>query len=117
MHELAVTESILEITLRHAAEAGAQRVTDLHLVIGDLSSIVDESVQFYWDFVSEDTIAAGAKLHFRRIPGRLECRNCGHTYSPQEGLICPACESEQVSIVSGEEFYLEAIDVNGHESG
>ena len=57
MHELSVTESLLEIALRHAQQAGATRVTGLHLVIGQLSSIVDDSVQFYWDFVSKDTIA------------------------------------------------------------
>ncbi len=113
MHELAVTESILEITLRHAAEANAVAVTDIYLVIGDLSTIVDESVQFYWDIISEESIAAGAQLHFRRIPGRLECQACGQTYSPTDSLVCPFCDSEQIQIIAGEEFYMEAIDV-GH---
>ncbi|HQF69985.1 MAG TPA: hydrogenase maturation nickel metallochaperone HypA, partial [Promineifilum sp.] len=76
MHELAITESILEIALRHGRSAGATRITDLHLVIGELSSVVDESVQFYWDIVSEGTAAAGATLHFRRVPARLVCRAC-----------------------------------------
>ena len=47
MHELPVTESILEIALRHAQEAGARRITDLYLIIGQLSTIVDDSIQFY----------------------------------------------------------------------
>lgn len=111
MHELAVTESILEIATRHGREAGAARITDLYLVIGELSTIVDESVQFYWDIVSEGTAAAGAKLHFRRVPGELACQACGHVYSPRETLPCPACGSEDVRIVAGEEFFLEAIDV------
>jgi hydrogenase nickel incorporation protein HypA/HybF len=111
MHELAVTESILEITLRHAKEAGATAVSDIHLVIGALSSIVDQSVQFYWDIISEGTIAASAQLHFRRIPGRMECRACGQTYDPTDSLVCPFCDSERVKIIAGEEFYLEAIDV------
>ena len=71
MHELAVTESILEIALRHGRAAGATAITDLFLVVGELSTIVDESVQFYWDIVSEGTEAAGATLHFRRVPARL----------------------------------------------
>lgn len=116
MHELAVTESILEITLRHAAEAGATRVTDLHLVVGELSSIVDDSVQFYWDFVSEGTPAAGATLHFRRVPARLLCLACGHDYSPRETLPCPACGSDRVQVTAGEEFYLESIDVDRAEA-
>ena len=67
MHELPVTESILENTLRHARGAKAVGVTDVYLVIGQLSSIIDDSVQFYWDMISEGTIAEGASLHFKRI--------------------------------------------------
>jgi hydrogenase nickel incorporation protein HypA/HybF len=111
MHELAVTESILEIALRHGGEAGAGRITDLHLVIGELSTIIDESVQFYWDIVSEGTPAAGATLHFRRVPAQLTCQTCGHSYSPRQTLPCPACGSEDIAITAGEEFNLEAIDV------
>lgn len=111
MHELTVTESILEIALRHSREAGATAITDLFLVIGDLSTIVDESVQFYWDILSEGTPAAGSKLHFRRIPGRLCCRTCGYTYSPRDSLPCPACDGIEVDIIAGEEFYLDAIEV------
>lgn len=112
MHELMVTESILEIALRHARDAGAEKITDLYLVIGDLSTVVDESVQFYWDFVSEGTAAEGANLHFRRIPGKLLCQDCGHSYNVKEDLTCPKCHSNDIRIISGREFSLEAIDVN-----
>jgi hydrogenase nickel incorporation protein HypA/HybF len=112
MHELAVTESILEITLRHAEGAGATSVTDIHLVLGELASIVDDSVQFYWDMISKDTIAEGATLHFRRIPAQMECLDCGTRYQPGEGqLRCPNCSNGRVRVIAGEEFYLEAIEV------
>ena len=41
MHELPVVENILEIALQRAKEAGAKHITDLHLVVGPLSSVVD----------------------------------------------------------------------------
>ncbi len=53
MHELAVTESILEIATQAAIEHAATKVTDIYLTLGQLSSIVDESVQFYWDAISQ----------------------------------------------------------------
>ncbi|MBP9502884.1 MAG: hydrogenase maturation nickel metallochaperone HypA [Candidatus Promineofilum sp.] len=115
MHELSVTESLLEIALRHSRAAGASDVTDLYLVIGDLSTIVDESVQFYWDIITDGTPAAGSRLHFRRIPGRLGCRICGHTYSPREDLPCPACGGIEIDILAGDEFYLESIEVTTEE--
>jgi hydrogenase nickel incorporation protein HypA/HybF len=111
MHELTVTESILEIALRHGREAGAAAVTDLFLVIGELSTIVDDSVQFYWDIISAGTPAAGSRLHFRRVPARLGCRACGHSYSPRQDLPCPACGGLEIEVLAGEEFYLEAIEV------
>jgi hydrogenase nickel incorporation protein HypA/HybF len=114
MHELSVTESILEIALRHGREAGAARVTELFLVVGELSTIVDDSVQFYWDIISEGTPAGGSTLHFRRIPGQLRCRACGHTYSPRHDLPCPACGGVEIEVIAGEEFFLEAIEVARH---
>ncbi len=115
MHELPVTESILKIALQHAAGAKASRITDLYLVVGQLSSIVDESVQFYWDILTKDTLAEGSRLHFRRIPTEMLCLDCGRRYAPSaDDLACPRCSSVRVKVAAGEEFYLEAIDV---ESG
>jgi hydrogenase nickel incorporation protein HypA/HybF len=112
MHELSVTESILEISIRHANQANAKRITNLYLVIGQLASIVDDSVQFYWDIITEGTIAHGATLHFRRIPATLLCLDCNRQYNPgEDGFACPHCHGEHVKVVAGEEFYMEAIDV------
>ena len=112
MHERAVTESLLEMTMRHASNAGAKRITDLYLVIGQLSSIVDDSVQFYWDLVAEGTPAMGAELHFKRIPVELSCLECKRKYSPdREDFACPDCGSSHIKVLAGDEFYLEAINI------
>lgn len=112
MHELSVTESILEISLRHAEAAKARRVLSLNLVIGQLASIVDDSVQFYWDIIAKDTIAEGARLNFERIPAELECLDCGARYSLDgREMACPSCQGIRVKIASGKEFYLSSIEV------
>jgi hydrogenase nickel incorporation protein HypA/HybF len=116
MHELPITESILEIALRHAHAAGARRIRNIYLVIGQLSTVVDESVQFYWGLVAENTIAEDAQLKFRRIPAEMECLECNHRYPPSENdLACPSCGSESVRVVAGEEFFVEAIDVDSDD--
>ncbi len=103
---------MLEIALRHGKTADARRITDLYLVIGRLSSIIDDSVQFYWDFVSKDTPAEGAKLHFRRVPAEFLCLDCSQRYSPgEEDFACPHCGSPRVKVAAGEEFFLESIGV------
>ena len=112
MHELSVTQSLLNIAVQHAEKAGATRVNDLNIVIGDLASLVDESVQFYWEIVAKGTISEAAKLNFRRVPAELQCLDCLEKYHPTDReLACPACNSVHTKIIAGEEFSLESIDV------
>jgi hydrogenase nickel incorporation protein HypA/HybF len=112
MHELSVTESLLKIALQHAEKANAKRVTDLHIVIGDLASMVDDSIQFYWEIIAKGTIAEKAKLHFDRVPAELQCMTCSEKYHPSDReLACPTCNGVNTRIIAGEEFALESIDV------
>jgi hydrogenase nickel incorporation protein HypA/HybF len=112
MHELAVTQSILKIALQHAEKANARRVIDLNLVIGELATMVDDSIQFYWEIIAKDTIAEKATLHFRRVPAEFQCMSCFEKYHPNDGeLICPICGGVGAKILAGEEFFLESIDV------
>ena len=113
MHELSITQSILEIALRHGEQAKATKITNLHITIGQLSSVVDDSVQFYWDMIAEGTPAQGATLQFKRIPAQLECQDCGQPYTLEGNQLdaCPACESANVKIIAGKEFQLESIEI------
>lgn len=115
MHELAVTRSILDLAIQHANKG---HITDLYLVIGQLSSMIDDSVQFYWDIISAGTDAEGATLHFRRIPAEMTCCSCGQCYAPgSDDFACPGCGSENIRLTAGEEFYLEAIVVESEKTG
>ena len=112
MHELAVTQSILKIALQHADKANAKCVTDLNIVMGELSKMVDDSIQFYWEIIAKDTIAEKATLHFRRVPAEFQCLSCSEKYHPSDGeFTCPKCGSASIKIIAGEEFLLESIDV------
>ena len=117
MHELPITQSILEISLRHAEQAGAKRITDLYLLIGKLSYAVDDLVQFYWDMIAKDTIAEGATLHFQRVPVEFLCLDCNNRYpADDETLACPRCSSTRVKVAAGDEFHLESIDIETSDS-
>ncbi|HHX65539.1 MAG TPA: hydrogenase maturation nickel metallochaperone HypA [Chloroflexi bacterium] len=112
MHELSVTQSVLDIVCRHAREANAGRVVRIHLVVGELSSIIDDSVQFYFDFLSRDTSAAGAELTFRRLPATVRCGVCEHTWQPDDAdWTCPNCGQARAQVVAGREFYVDSIEV------
>lgn len=113
MHELAITEQIAEIAIRHGEGNQANKITDLFLVIGELSTVIDDSVQFYWDLLTRDTICEGARLHFNRIPAVFQCGECGKEYQLEEGELrpCPFCQSSKMEVLQGKEFYLESINI------
>jgi hydrogenase nickel incorporation protein HypA/HybF len=113
MHELAITQSILEIVLRHAEGAGAQRVLSINLVIGELTGFVDDSIQFYFDFMSKDTPAQDARLNFERIAPRARCQQCGTDYAPPNSRLwtCPACGALGGEVIAGKEFSVVSIEI------
>jgi hydrogenase nickel incorporation protein HypA/HybF len=112
MHEMAVTQSVLDIAVKHAQQAGASRITRINLVIGELSGVVDDSVQFYFDFLSRDTIAAGAELVFERHPAMYRCRECKTDFHPDgHDWTCPSCGELAFEVVAGREFRIESIEV------
>ena len=112
MHELSVVQGMLDIVSQKAEEISAPRVVRINLVVGEISSIVDDCVQFYFDFLAKDTIAEEAELHFERIPLKFRCRKCDTTFFPQKSSwSCPNCGSERIEIVGGSEFYIDSIEV------
>ena len=111
MHELSVTQSLLEIALRHGEAAGAQRIVRLNMVVGELASIVNDSVQFYWDIFSQGTPAEGAQLNFTRVPMEMTCLDCARTFLPAGEFVCPHCASPRVIVSAGEELRVDSIDI------
>ena len=109
MHELAVTRSLLQLALEHAE---GKRITDLYIVVGQLSSFVDDSVQFYWDLICEGTPAEQSRLHFQRTVAEMQCSECQYQYPLKaDQFACPRCGSTKIQIISGSEFYLDSIEV------
>jgi hydrogenase nickel incorporation protein HypA/HybF len=112
MHELAITESILKICLENAEAAHADCITDIHIVIGELSSFVDEAIEFYWDIIADGTLAVGATLHFHRIKGQFRCAVCQTCYPiSTPHFVCPACGSVRGNVIAGDELYVRSIEV------
>jgi hydrogenase nickel incorporation protein HypA/HybF len=112
MHELSITQSMLDLVLEEAKKVGAERVGKVNLVIGEMSGIVGECVEFYFEFLSQDTIAHGATLSFKKTPTQARCRNCGELFMPKEfDWSCPSCQDGSIEIVAGKELYVESIEV------
>jgi len=112
VHEASVTESLLNLALDKAKEAKANKITRINLVFGELSGIVAECVQFYFDVISKDTLAEGAALNFEMKPAVIRCNKCKKEFKPvDQDWTCPDCREMSIDIVSGRECYMESIEV------
>ncbi len=109
MHELSVTQNVLNIAVE---AAGGQRVTAIDLLVGELTGFITDSIQFYFDILSKGTAAEGALLRVRREPASATCAACDHVFQPEIPLLplCPLCGSG-VRLTGGRELRVESIEV------
>ncbi len=90
MHELAVTESIVEACSEHAGGARVLRVT---LEIGTLSCVMPDALRFCYEVAVVGTPLEGSELEIIHIPARSRCRDCGTTVIMDDLLALCACGS------------------------
>ncbi len=112
MHELAITQSMFDLVMEQAKKAKAKKVGKVNLVIGEMTGVVGECVQFYFDFISKETIAEGAVLSFAMVPPKAQCRGCDKTFELGEfEWTCPYCKGSSLEIIAGQELYVDSIEV------
>jgi hydrogenase nickel incorporation protein HypA/HybF len=115
MHELPITEEILKIVLKHAQINSVRQVMAIHLQIGKLSDLEDEWIQRYFDYLSKDTLAQGAKLKIERMPIMVQCSSCSTSYEAEAAklgdLACPKCGQKDSTLLSGREYYIKDMEV------
>ena len=113
MHELSVTQSILNIALESAKKADAKRINKIKIAVGEMTGYVPQYVQEYFNVVSRDTIAEGAKLEFNKISAAAKCNGCGQeTKLTDYRFVCAHCGGRDLKLVHGREFLVESIDVD-----
>ena len=85
MHELSLTQSLVAIAEEHARRAGATVIREIVLEVGELSGAIPEALEFAFDVCSKGTLAEGAALTIRKVPGSGRCTACAAD-SPCETL-------------------------------
>lgn len=108
MHELSITQSVVDVVTRRT---GADRVTRVHLEIGKLSGIVPDSVRFCFELIAADTPLAGAVLEIDEPQGQGHCRSCGDDFELRDLVLLCLCGSTDVQLVGGTELAVKSVEV------
>jgi hydrogenase nickel incorporation protein HypA/HybF len=110
MHELSITQGIIEICVDHA---GGRRVRSVTVEIGELSSVVPQAVEFCFEACSQGTLLEGATVNIIRVPGSGHCMDCD-LETPLAAIFgaCKHCGSFHVAIRAGEEMRVSEIEVD-----
>ena len=113
VHELAITQTILATIVDEAEAAKAKTITSIDLVVGELSGVVTDCVQFYFDILKKDTIARDAQFNFTHIPARFRCRDCSTEFKTEDSYwVCPKCKGINIELIEGRDCYIESIEVD-----
>ena len=111
MHEYYVTEQIIQISCETARQHNAPSIAHIHIVIGELTGLVPESISFYFDALARDTEAAGAQLHFIRQPVSRFCSTCAAEFHGINIFDCPNCGRSGELVKNGREFYIDSVEL------
>ena len=112
MHELAITEGIMQAAIPAAEQAGAKRILEIRLKIGELSGVIPECIQEYFNIISHGTIAQGAAIRVEAIPVAAQCRTCGFEGPiPRRKFRCPACGGGDLKLTAGREYFVDSLEV------
>lgn len=112
MHEYPITQQIIKICEKQCKEAEAAAVKSVHLVVGERSGYVAESVKMYFDIISEGTACHGAEIVITQTRSKLRCPSCGELFERELlSFACPKCGTDGEPTDIGREFYVDYIEV------
>ncbi|MGQ0285887.1 hydrogenase maturation nickel metallochaperone HypA [Pasteurellaceae bacterium 22721_9_1] len=112
MHELSLTQNIIEIVEQQCKENHANKVTDIWLEIGPLSCVEPNAIEFCFEVSTQGTIMENCQLHFIPISAQAYCWQCAKLVEIKAHHdSCPICNSSHLQAQTGNELRIKEIAV------
>lgn len=115
MHEYSIVEGVLDSVIPAAEKAGADRIVCVRLRVGDMTEVVQESLDFMWGICCEQRgpMVEGCRLEVEYVYPRSACLKCGQEFEHDRfHLKCPECGSASTMLLSGRELEIASMDVD-----
>jgi len=113
LHEMGITQGILDSSFEAAREAGATQITEIRISVGELTEVVEFALQFAFEALTPGTIAEGATLTVTHIAAKSHCNDCDADFEHDRfQMLCPTCESFDVTLLHGRELQIDSIETS-----
>lgn len=111
MHEIGALHQMVVKAEKIANEHHVRRIKALNIELGELSGMLPEFFEQYYDIVTEKRdIFKGSTLNITMIPGECLCCDCHAMFNVVKNKgICPRCGSREKKILSGTDLVLKNI--------
>ena len=108
MHELAITQSVVDMVRGRTAD---RRVSAVRLQVGRLSGVVPDAMQFCYELVTAGTPLADSTLEIEQTPGRAHCHTCGNDVELEDLILLCLCGSADVELTAGKELRVISVQL------
>jgi hydrogenase nickel incorporation protein HypA/HybF len=115
---MGIMQGVLAASFDAAKDAGAEKITEIRLSIGELTEIQEFALEFAFEAMTPGTMAEGATLTVTHVPATSKCNECGIEYGHDRfQMLCPECGSFAVTPLTGRELLIDSIETEDVESG
>ena len=112
MHEVSVISDIVSAILKELEKYNVERVEEVVLVVGEMTSLGEEQLEFAYEIVTKETKLEGSKLVIEKEKICVRCSQCDYIggvkmLESDYGehtipiLSCPICNGK-VQVVAGQ---------------
>ena len=112
MHEAALCQGLIELIEDQQRQKGFKRVGRVIVEIGVLGHVDPRALDFAFEVAAPGSVAAGAVLEIREVPGKAWCMDCSELVAiERRGDACPGCQGYTMIIEPGDEMRLKELEV------
>ena len=112
MHELGLTQNIVDTIQMHAKKNNVQEVVKMVLEIGQISGVVPEALEFCFGVCTKGTALEGAQLEIRKVAAVGHCKACDKEFDlVAHDFSCPTCDGSEWDLVAGRELNIKELEV------
>ena len=108
MHELAITQSVVDMVVERTA---GRQVSLVRLEVGGLSGVVPDAMEFCYELLISGTPLEGSTLVIDQTRGAAHCRSCGRDFALSDLILLCPCGSADVDVVAGRELKVLSVEL------